>query len=68
MIFFYICTYTQNIVIMNDDVLVKRPDVKTPSVEIDTKKLDSWLIDNLHIMETLTFLEPTCWLEVDDPE
>ena len=52
---------------MNDDVLVKRPDVKTPSVEIDTKKLDSWLIENLRIMEELTLLEPICWREVDTP-
>ena len=50
---------------MYDDVLVNGVNVETPRVEIDTRKLDSWLIENLRVMEELTLLEPTCWLEVD---
>lgn len=53
---------------INDDVLVRNdPEVETPRIEIDTKRLDSWLIENLRVMEELTLMEPICWREVDTP-
>lgn len=50
---------------MNDDILVREQEVSISKVEIDTRRLDSWLIENLRVMEELTLLEPSCWVEVD---
>lgn len=49
----------------NDDILVREQEVSISKVEIDTRRLDSWLIENLRVMEELTLLEPSCWVEVD---
>lgn len=36
-------------------------------VELEEANLNSWLLENINIMEELSIIEPTSWREVDTP-
>lgn len=50
---------------INQDNFTLEPEVM--DVEINEAKLDSWLLENINIMEELSVFEPTSWREVDTP-
>lgn len=47
----------------------KRTNVSTRSMSsvknIEKKELDYWLMNNMHLMEKLSVVQPACWAEAD---
>lgn len=62
-----LCLYKYKVNTIMTALSIPISKAETDGLEINPKKLNAWLLENMRIMEELTVVESSSWREVDTP-